>query len=165
MAQRKAPSFLKRGRFCGFSMIELVIVLVLVGMLAVYAIPRMTTPQSITLPAVANQLIGTIRYAQNLSMSQGQRYRVNFAAGSYGITDMSGSTASLPPTAGTIVSLSPAVLSGWNPPLTNGYVAFDTRGVPYISATATLAATVTLTLTSGSDTATMTIAPETGRVK
>ena len=146
-------------------MIELVIVLILAGMLAVYAIPRMTTPQSITLPAVANQLIGTIRYAQNLSMSQGQRYRINFAAGSYGITDMSGSTASLPPTAGTIVLLSPAILSGWNPPLINGYVAFDTRGVPYISATTTLAATVTLTLTSGSDTAVITIAPETGRVK
>ncbi len=139
--------------------------LILAGMLAVYAIPRMTTPQSITLPAVANQLIGTIRYAQNLSMSQGQRYRINFAAGSYGITDMSGSTASLPPTAGTIVLLSPTILSGWNPPLINGYVAFDTRGVPYISATTTLAATVTLTLTSGSDTAVITIAPETGRVK
>ena len=165
MAQRIAPSFLKRGRFCGFSMIELVIVLILVGMLAVYAMPRMTTPQSITLPAVANQLIGTIRYAQNLSMSQGQRYRINFAVGSYGITDMSGGTASLPPTAGTIVSLSPAILSGWNPPLTNGYVAFDTRGIPYISATTALVATVTLTLTSGSDTATITIAPETGRVK
>ena len=165
MAQRIASSFLKRGRLCGFSMIELVIVLILAGMLAVYAIPRMTTPQSITLPAVANQLIGTIRYAQNLSMSQGQRYRINFAAGSYGITDMSGSTASLPPTAGTIVLLSPAILSGWNPPLINGYVAFDTRGVPYISATTTLAATVTLTLTSGSDTAVITIAPETGRVK
>lgn len=146
-------------------MIELVIVLILAGMLAVYAIPRMTTPQSITLPAVANQLIGTIRYAQNLSMSQGQRYRINFAAGSYGITDMSGGTASLPPTAGTIVLLSPAILSGWNPPLTNGYVAFDTRGIPYISATTALAATVTLTLTTGTDTATMTIAPETGRVK
>ena len=139
--------------------------MILIGILAVFAAPRLTTPQSITLPAVANQLIGNICYAQNLSMSQGQRYRVNFAAGSYGITDMSGSTASLPPTAGFGVALSGVVLSGWNPPLTNGYVAFDTRGVPYISATTALAATVTLTLTSGSDTATMTIAPETGRVK
>jgi len=165
MAHRKAPSSYRRGRFCGFSLLELVLVLILVGVLAVFAAPRLITTQSITLPAVANQLIGNIRYAQNLSMSQGQRYRVNFAAGSYGITDMSGSAASLPPTAGAVVSLSPVVLSGWNPPLTNGYVAFDTRGVPYISATTALVGTVTLTLTSGSETATITIAPETGRVK
>lgn len=165
MAACKAHLFPERVRFGGFTMIELVIVLIVAGLLAVYAIPKLTSPQSITLSAVANQLNGKIRYAQSLSMSQGQRYRINFTASSFGITDMSGGVASLPPTAGTVVTVSPATLSGWSPPLTNGYVAFDSRGVPYTSATATLASTATLTLTSGSDTASVTIAPETGRVK
>ena len=100
-------------------------------------------------------------------MSRGQRYRVNFTANSYQITDMLGGTVQ-PVTAITgtaLVSVLPAVLSGYNPPLTLNYVAFDTKGVPYTSATAALAATATITLTSGGESSTITIAPETGRVQ
>jgi hypothetical protein len=56
-------------------------------------------------------------------------------------------------------------LSGFNPPLAGGYVAFDTRGAPYVSATVPLAAAVTIVITSGSDSASVTVAPETGRVR
>ena len=166
MAQREASSFWQRGRFRGFSLIELVTVLVIVGILAVFAAPRLFTVQSITLPAVAAQLLANIRYTQSLAMSQGQRYRINFTATTYQITDMSGAPIVQPVTASTAaISVSPATLSGYNPPLTNNYVAFDTKGVPYTSATAALAATATIILTSGSDTSNMTTAPETGRVK
>ena len=168
MVQRITSSFQQRGRFRGFSLLELVTVLLMVGILAVFAAPRLFTIQSITLPAVAAQLVSNIRYAQSLSMSQGQRYRVNFTATTYQITDMSGVPIVQPVTASTAaISVSPATLSGYNLSLINNYVAFDTKGAPYISATAALAApaTATITLTSGSDTSTITIAPETGRVK
>ena len=166
MAQREASSFWQRGRFRGFSLIELVTVLVIVGILAVFAAPRLFTVQSITLPAVAAQLLANIRYTQSLAMSQGQRYRINFTATTYQITDMSGAPIVQPVTASTAaISVSPATLSGYNPPLTNNYVAFDTKGVPYTSATAALAATATISLTSGSDTSNITVVPETGRVK
>ncbi len=99
-------------------------------------------------------------------MSRGQRYRINFSANSYQITDMSGVAIAQPMTNSTAATVvTPIVLSGYNPPLTNNYVAFDSRGVPYISATTALAATATITLTSGTDTATVVISPETGRVK
>ena len=58
-----------------------------------------------------------------------------------------------------------AVLSGYNPPLTNNYVAFDSLGVPYTAPTVAQAALATLTLTSGGQTATVTVAPQTGRVQ
>ena len=166
MASRKTSSVIERGRFRGFSLIELVIVLLLVGMLAVFAIPRLTRSQSITLPAVAAQVAANIRYTQNLSMSQGQRYRINFTANSYQITDMAGVGITQPVVGGTApVVISGVVLSGYNPPLTNNYVAFDTMGIPYTSATALLAATATITLTAGADTSSVAIVAETGRVR
>ncbi len=166
MVQRKTSSLPQRGRFCGFSLLELVTVLILVGILAVFAAPRLFTVQSITLPAVAAQMVSNIRYAQSLSMSQGQRYRVNFTATTYQITDMSGVPIVQPVTASTAaISVSPATLSAYNPPLINNYIAFDTKGAPYISVTAALAATATITLTSGTDASSITVMPETGRVK
>ena len=167
MPQRGTSTFLQRGRIRGFSLIELVTVLLLVGILAVFVAPNILTTQSITLPATTAQLAASIRYAQSLSMSRGQRYRVNFTGNTYQITDMFGGTVqpSTPSTGTALVSVLPAALSGYNPPLTFNYVAFDTKGVPYTSATALLMATATITLTSGSESNTITIAPETGRVK
>ena len=151
--------------YAGFTLIELVMVLVVLGIVAVFVVPRLSAT-GITLPAAATRLAETIRYTQNLAMSQGQRYRINFTASSYQITDMSGTPVVQPMTNSTAASsVSPIVLSGYNPPLSSNYVAFDTRGVPYVNATLALAASATITLTSGSDTSAVQISPETGRVK
>lgn len=166
MVQRNKSSLLKRGLIRGFSLIELVTVLVLVAILAVFAAPRLFTIQTITLPAVAAQLMANIRYTQSLSMSQGQRYRINFTATTYQISDMAGTPIVQPVTASTApISVAPATLTGFNPPLTNSYLAFDTRGVPFTSATTALASIATITLTSGSEVSNVIVAPETGRVK
>ena len=112
MVRRAASSFPRRGRIRGFSLLELVAVLVMVGVLAVFAMPRLMTTQSITLPAVKAQMVANIRYAQSLSMSRGQRYRVNFTASTYQITDMGGAPIVQPSTASTApISIAPALLS------------------------------------------------------
>lgn len=165
MGRRATPSLRQRGRRNGFSLLELVTVLAIVGVLAVFVIPRVTTTQAITLPATAAQLAASIRYAQSLSMSRGQRYRINFAAASYQVTDMGGAPVVQVTTSTAPVSVAPATLGGYNPPLTGNYLAFDGKGVPYVDATTALAATVTVTLTSGGDTGTVVIAPETGHVR
>jgi len=166
MAARPMSSSLRRGRPRGFSLFELVAVLLVVGILAVVAVPQLVTTQSLTLPSLKAQLVASIRYTQSLSMSRGQRYRINFTAGSYQITDMGGAPIVQPSTASTAaIVVSPAVLSGYNPPLTGSYVAFDGRGVPYVSAATALGSSATITITSGTDSATLAIAPETGRVQ
>lgn len=166
MLTRELPSFVCNGRDRGFSLLELVIVLLLVSILAVFAAPRITSTQTILLPALADRLIANIRYTQSLSMSRGQRYRLNLTGNTYQITDMAGVAIVQPMTASTAaISTTPATLSNFNPPLVNSYVAFDGKGVPYVSATTSLASTASITLTSGTETATITIAPETGRVK
>ena len=99
-------------------------------------------------------------------MSQGQRYRINLTATTYQITDMVGGPVLQPVVGGTApVTIAGVTLTGFNPPLTNNYVAFDTKGVPYISATAVLAGAATITLTAGAETGSIVIAPETGRVQ
>ena len=166
MGPPDTSSFPRRGPAGGFSVLELVLVLVIVGVLAVFAAPRVFSTQSITLPAAAAQLAASIRYTQSLAMSRGQRYRINFTAGGYQITDMGGAPIVQPLTAGTAaISVAPATLGGFNPPLTGDYVAFDTKGVPYVSATTVLAGTATITLTAGTEAASVSIAAETGHVR
>ncbi len=166
MRQRESSSLLRRGRFLGFSAIELVVVILLVGILAVFAAPRWIGTQVLTLPATTAQLAANIRYTQSLAMSQGQRYRINLTATTYQITDMVGGSVLQPVVGGTApVTIAGVTLTGFNPPLTNNYVAFDTKGVPYISATAVLAGAATITLTAGAETGSIVIAPETGRVQ
>ncbi len=164
MLPRDTPS--GPGRIAGFSLLELVLVLTIVGVLAVFAAPRLASAPGVTLSAVSAQLAANIRYAQGLAMSRGQRYRINFTANTYQITDMGGAPIVQPLTASTAaISVAPATLSGYDPPLTGGYVAFDTKGVPYVSATGPLAAVAMITINSGGETASITIAPETGSVR
>jgi Tfp pilus assembly protein FimT len=146
-------------------MLELVMVLVLLGIVAAFVAPNLSTT-GITLPAAGTKLAEAIRFTQSLAMSRGQRYQISFTASTYQITDASGTPITQPMTNSTAAtSVAPIVLSGYNPPLTNSYVAFDSRGVPYISATTALAAAATITLTSGSDASSVVVSPETGRVK
>jgi prepilin-type N-terminal cleavage/methylation domain-containing protein len=166
MGRRGAPSFRRRGRRSGFSLLELVIVLAIVGVLAVFVAPRISATQGITISAAAAQLAASIRYTQSMSMSRGQRYHINFAASSYQVTDMAGAPVVQPLTASTAaISVLPATLSGFNPPLTGGYVAFDGKGAPYIDATTPMPSAAVITITSGSDSASVVIAPETGHVR
>ena len=121
MRVRGTSPFTERGRASGFSAFELVLVLVMVGLLAVFALPRVFTTESITLPAAAARLAASIRYTQSLAMSRGQRYRINFTGATYQITDMGGAPIVQPLTASTAaVSVAPVALSGVNPPLTGG---------------------------------------------
>lgn len=140
--------------------------LLVVGVLAVFAAPRIFSVESMTLPAATARLASSIRYTQGLAMSRGQRYRINFAATTYQITDMGGAPIVQPLTASTApVSLAPATLSGFNPPLTGDYVAFDSKGTPYVDATTALAGTAAIILTAGGEAGSVLISPETGHVR
>lgn len=146
-------------------MVELVAIIVLVGLLAFTAIPRLPGP-SLDVDSQAEQLAAEIRYTQSLSMTRGDRYRINLTSAGYQITDSGGVNPEVHPgTSSTNPALLDGVaLSGYNPPLTNNYVAFDGRGIPYVDASTTLSANATIMLTGGGATRTLVISPETGRV-
>jgi MSHA pilin protein MshC len=62
----------------GFTLIELVMVIVLIGIIAVVAIPRMADVTGTKAGSFNDKLRADIRYAQNLAMTQNRRVRVYF---------------------------------------------------------------------------------------
>ena len=130
---------IRSGRHGGFTLMELVAILVLVGILSFSVVPRFLDKGSIDVGAMAEQLAGDIRYTQSLAMTRGQRNRINLAAASYQITTSAGVPVAHPATGSTAaISLGDVSLSGYNPPLTNSYIAFDGKGVPYTNVAGTV---------------------------
>lgn len=152
----------------GFSLIELVVILIVLGILAASLLPR-STDRSISVGAQADQLAGDIRYVQSLAMTQGQRYRINLTATTYAFFAVSGAVAVPHPATGSTTPIQLATGVTITIPPTNlpsSLVAFDGRGIPYTDAAATtlLAANAVITLTGAGGSNTLTILPQTGKV-
>jgi len=165
MSARRSRSAI-RGR--GFTLRELIIVLVIVGIISAIALTR-TGNDPVMLSTQVNQLAGDIRYVQALAMTQGQRYRINLTATGYTFTRAdAGGTAVPHPATGSAAQINwnSGVALGALINLPGNLVAFDGRGAPYSNnvATTVLASTASITLSKGGANATVTIQPFTGKV-
>lgn len=154
----------KRKLSHGFTMIELIIVMLLIVILSVVVFPRYTTPV-LNLNAEVQAVLNDIRYTQGLSMTTGQRYRwVRVSATSYQITNQSGTPITMP-SGGTQVTLGGGVSFGAFSNLPNNLIAFDSAGVPYTD-TGTpgtpLSVTGIVNLTSTAGSSNIQIVPTTG---
>jgi len=148
----------------GFTLIELIIVIIVISILAVYVFSSLPVP-SLGLATAATQLSDDIRYTQSLSMTKNQHYRlVKLSASTYQILNAAGTPIML--AQGTTATLASGVTFGAWTNLTNNLIAFDGRGIPYINAATTtpLASTATINLTATGGTITVLITPQTGRV-
>jgi MSHA pilin protein MshC len=80
-AQYRRNDVLSRGRamsISGFTLIELVMVIVLIGILAVFAAPKLLDVTSMRAGSFVDKLRVDIRFAQNLAMTRNLRSRVYF---------------------------------------------------------------------------------------
>ncbi|HEU5338380.1 MAG TPA: type II secretion system protein [Sulfuricaulis sp.] len=151
----------------GFTLVELVAIIALLGILAFVAVPRFMNQGAVNVSVMAEQLANDIRYTQSLAMTSGQGNRINLTSATYQITTSSGGPVAHPATASAApIPLNNVALSGYNPPLTNNYVAFDGKGIPYtdVATSTVLSANATITLSGGGNTRTVVISPQTGRV-
>jgi prepilin-type N-terminal cleavage/methylation domain-containing protein len=144
----------------GFTLVELVLVLVLVAILAFVALPRLSQ-NTLELSSQAEQVATDVRYAQALSMTRGAalgsqgRYCIFFTATGYQYRHNNNSyatpctTAVVHPATGstTAIVLSGAAVVTAN--LTGSYIEFDTKGQPTSFTAPASNATVTLNATGG----------------
>lgn len=78
----------------GFTVFEMVIVLVLVGLLSIVAVPLFLNADLRVTPA-AEHIAGEIRYAQSLAMTHGEPHSFNVNGDSVSISKQSGGTVAL----------------------------------------------------------------------
>ena len=81
-----------KNRSCGFTVIELLIVMVIIGIAAMMAIPMMTSAASIQIRSAANVIAADLEYARSMAITKGQNFSVVFdtATESYRIQDQAG---------------------------------------------------------------------------
>lgn len=155
----------------GFTLVELVLVMLIVSILAISIWPRSPSSESLTLQGRAEQLASDIRYAQTLSMTTGTRHCLMLEPTSgppysgYSLrSDASCATAVDHPgglTAPVALCLSGTCVTA--PALTNDFVQFDGLGVPYSASATPLAGSAVITI-SDDGSRTVTVTPQTGRV-
>ncbi len=155
----------------GFTLIELVAVIVIIAVMAALVVPRTPTQASLTLNARAEQVAADIRYVQSLAMTGGQRYCFTLTPSSpfsgYSMTTGASSCATTtahPAGFAQPVSVCSSGTCMTAPALANSYLQFDTLGQPYTAPTTLLASNAVITITDGSGSQTVTVAPVTGRV-
>ncbi|MFO1321244.1 MAG: type II secretion system protein [Burkholderiales bacterium] len=64
----------------GFTLAELVVVILILGILAVVAVPRLATTSDFEVQGVYDQALSTVRYAQKVAIASRSTVRVAFAA-------------------------------------------------------------------------------------
>jgi MSHA pilin protein MshC len=147
----------------GFSLVELVIVILLIGILAAAVFPRFSSPP-ITVGAQADQMAADMRYVQSLSMSRGVRYCLYWGSSNsaYEIRNNNCTTAvTHPGSSSTTTALSNVTFTASG--FSVAYLEFDTKGRP--TTITSLASGASLALVRESESRVITVSGETGRVK
>ncbi|MBC8218789.1 MAG: prepilin-type N-terminal cleavage/methylation domain-containing protein [Planctomycetes bacterium] len=82
----------------GFTVIEILIVVVILAIAAMTAIPMISSAGSIQVRSAGNMIAADLEYAKSLAITKGQRFSVVFdtSAESYSIEDQDGTTIAHP---------------------------------------------------------------------
>ena len=122
----------------GFTLIELVMVIVLIGIIAVFVAPRLGNITSTKTGPFMDKLKADIRYAQNLAMTRNRRTQVNLTNTSYSVSqdDSAANNCSsfatvMDPAEGGWLSVTLDTGSYAGITITPGCLEYDSLGRPY----------------------------------
>ena len=142
----------------GFTLIELVVVLAILGSLAAFALPRWA-PSDTTVAAQADRLASDLRHAQAMAMSQARTLTLDIqGASNYRVVDSTSMTVTDPATQQPFT-----VNMDNNVTVAGTDTTFDSLGRP-VSGGSLLASARVFTLSGSSTTATVTVSAVTGFV-
>ena len=172
---RNRQSILKlsRIRLGGFTLVEMVIVVIILSIAAMMAIPFATSGTSTQLKAAATIISSDLEYAKSMAISRGQKYWVDFDEGSesYSIKDVNGVIISHPIKKAfpyTINFAADSRLDRVNITSVNfdsaDTVGFDYLGSPLQSDGSYLISPGQIELSAGSSTMTVNVEPVTGYI-
>ncbi len=152
----------------GFTMLEMVIVIVILGIMAAMAIP-LWPGSSINIGAGADQLAADLLYTQSLAITSGQRYFwIMTGTTTYQIRNSAGTAITYPGTGSTTINLNAGTSFSTLTNLPSSLVLFDGKGQPYTTSVITggtrLAASATIRIIAGGITKSVIIYPNTGYV-
>lgn len=80
----------------GFTLIEVIAVLVIIGVVAAVVISRMMSPSSFGLVSETDILKGHLRYAQYRAMSHTEKWGISFSTDSYSLVPPTDTPSNLP---------------------------------------------------------------------
>jgi prepilin-type N-terminal cleavage/methylation domain-containing protein len=144
----------------GFSMFEIIVVLLLIGIVATFIVVRGSSKTSYDLASEAEILKGHLRYVQLRAMSDTESWGMSFSTTGYQLLkNKAPVTDSLPNESGPSHTLPSGVA------ITTGAgtaVHFNERGIPMGNGDAPLTAATEIVLSGGTATQTISITPETG---
>ena len=153
----------KQRRQTGFTFIELLIVMLVLGILGAYAMMKARSSAELTLPSQAQKMASDIRRVQSLAIGWGQRLRITAGASGYRVSCTSSVVAPCPTDTSLAVT---------DPATANSFVVALQKGVVFVDPTTTTLdinsigqplAGASYTLSAGS-TATITVMPLSGFV-
>lgn len=140
----------ERARTAGFTLTELVVVIVIAGILSALAISRINT-QSFDTEGFANRAIAMVRYAQRIAVSQRRTVAVVVASNSISIcytdTACSGGAVREPPGTGAFAYSAPSGVT-----LAGTSFTFSALGKPSAGGTFTVTGDVARTITIEAET-------------
>jgi prepilin-type N-terminal cleavage/methylation domain-containing protein len=161
---RGGPERDGRDSIRGFTVVELLIVVVILAIAALTAVPMMSSASSMQIRSATSLIMADLEYAKSMAISRGQDYSVRFnvAADSYQIEDQGGTVIQHPVKKGFdyVVSFSNDSrlnrIDVTNVTFSDATVTFNCLGSPDSGGTVSLQA--------GNTTATVTVEPVTGYI-
>ncbi len=152
----------------GFTLVEITVVVILIGIIAAAVFARSISVDQISIVGEVDKIRNHIRYAQSIAMKRNEVWVISFNATQYWLSDITLNPVQLPGVATATISLADLGVS-----ITGGAFAvyFDPLGIPYHSYTdedtntpVTSGNPRIITISVGTESRTLTVTPQTGWV-
>jgi MSHA pilin protein MshC len=156
----------------GFTLIELIVTMIVVGILAFTVLPRFSTLNAFDAAGFADQVQSVIRYGQKTAIAQRRNVAVTYSTGAASICSYTSSTAPCNANCAGATGVSAVTLpgdsfrsAGSSTTMTGGTLCFDAVGRPYRGVAAIVAPFSIVVNDGGAPLKTIVIEQETGYVR